>query len=389
MDRHFLFLQGLPGPFFRRLAKALLQQGGRVSRINFNGGDWFDWRMRAAVSFRQPLAHWPEWLERHVTEHHVTDIVLFGEFRPPHRTAFALNAKGKVRLFVFEEGFLRPYYATLEMFEDGKQQPLGSDQLEVKQFEGHFRRRVFESGRYWLSVTLLKPFYRHYRSHRPDNAWQEFVAWCRRRMRRAREYYLSDRAMQALGDRSFFLFPLQLDGDAQIRDRSPFGSISAAVEIAMSDFAANAPAHAVLLFKRHPLDPSVTDWRSFVKQCAQRLGVANRVLFVEYAVLESLLSDCEGVVTINSTVGPLALAENKPVFVMADAVYGRAGLVHQGALGTFWTTPTPPSRDAYNDFVRDLKRLSQTNGGFHSEKGLALLVHNAAKAMLSVSSAKI
>jgi len=41
--RHFLFLQGMPGGFFRLLGAELAQRCARVSRINFNGGDWADW----------------------------------------------------------------------------------------------------------------------------------------------------------------------------------------------------------------------------------------------------------------------------------------------------------------------------------------------------------
>ena len=42
-QRHFLFLQGPHGPFFGKLAKALVVTGAKVSRIGFNRGDQYFW----------------------------------------------------------------------------------------------------------------------------------------------------------------------------------------------------------------------------------------------------------------------------------------------------------------------------------------------------------
>ncbi len=384
MQRHFLFLQGLPGPFFRQLATELRNVGARVSRVNFNGGDWFDWRVGGGVSFKGTLDGWPAFLESYVSQNAITDIVLFGEFRPVHRAAFALNTRSIVGLYIFEEGFLRPYHTTLEHFKDGTMQPLGLPSQNVAEFAGHFRNRVIESCLYWLAVMLAHGFYPQYRSHRPDSAVKEFRAWLLRRWRRRRESYQSERALAALKGRSFFLFPLQLDGDAQIRDRSPFSSIEDALDQVLDNFSNYAPAHICLLVKRHPLDPSVTDWRNAIAKGAQQRGITGRVLFVERADLDPLLRDCAGVVTINSTVGPLALQQGKPVFVLADAVYRRPELVHQGRLDDFWTEPQRPNKETYAAFVAEMQASSQINGGFHSAEGLALLIRHSVVAINAV-----
>jgi capsular polysaccharide export protein len=94
-----------------------------------------------------------------------------------------------------------------------------------------------------------------------------------------------------------------------------------------------------------------------------------------------LLRDCRAVVTINSTVGPLALQHGKPVFVLADAVYRRPGLTHGGSLASFWTAPQPVVQSTYAEFVDELMTTNQINGGFHSPNGLALLVRHSVAAI--------
>ncbi len=60
------------------------------------------------------------------------------------------------------------------------------------------------------------------------------------------------------------------------------------------------------------------------------------------------------VVTVNSTVGTLALACGLPVIALGKAVYDIAGLTFQGELDEFWNTPTAPDADLFDAFRRVL-----------------------------------
>ena len=64
-DRRFLFLQGPPGPFFRKLAVALKEKGAVVHRINLSGGDRFDW-LGSATDYRGRLGSWAMFFDRFV-----------------------------------------------------------------------------------------------------------------------------------------------------------------------------------------------------------------------------------------------------------------------------------------------------------------------------------
>src|SRR6056297_3069805 len=113
--RRFLFLQGPHGPFFSALAGGLAASGARCWRAGFNGGDRLFWRdAESYIACRCPLADWPAELSRVVAAHGITDLVLYGETRPVHAAAVALAQRSGPTLHIFEEGYLRPYWATYE-----------------------------------------------------------------------------------------------------------------------------------------------------------------------------------------------------------------------------------------------------------------------------------
>ena len=110
----YLFLQGQISPFFAELGQALHRRGHSVHRIHFNGGDRQFWSLPGAVDFRGRAEQWPDFLKARLQEWQITDLVLFGDCRPLHATAIRIAATMGVRAQVFEEGYLRPDYITLE-----------------------------------------------------------------------------------------------------------------------------------------------------------------------------------------------------------------------------------------------------------------------------------
>ncbi len=114
--RSFLFLQGPIGPFFRRLGKALAARGHKVIRVNFNGGDVYDWPWPHAVMYRDTPEAFPAWIAALARKHDVTDLVLIGDCRPLHVAAGDVLRRWRpeLRVHVFEEGYLRPDTITLE-----------------------------------------------------------------------------------------------------------------------------------------------------------------------------------------------------------------------------------------------------------------------------------
>ena len=113
--RSFLFLQGPYGPFFYRLGTELEKHGCQVRKVVTNGGEWIFWpRRRNICLWRGHDYDWPCWISQCMTENHTTDIVLMGDWRPLHREAILLARQRGIRVWVYEEGYLRPRFITLE-----------------------------------------------------------------------------------------------------------------------------------------------------------------------------------------------------------------------------------------------------------------------------------
>jgi capsular polysaccharide export protein len=384
----FLFLQGLPGPSSRLIAGELKRRGARVLRVNCNGGDLFDWRF-GGTSFRGKIEAFGPWLDMLSLREDATALVLFGADRPHHRAAIQVARSQGIEVFVLEEGYLRPNSVTLEHWPRGQawRWPESLEDCARRAasgvpdapIPGHFFPRMMQSIAYALASFLLGPSYPHYRSHRPHHSFFEFLAWNRRWSRAWHERRDSKRALAAVAGQRFFLLPLQIDGDASLVHRSGFAGMAEAIQTVTDDFKTHAPAGIMLLVKRHPLDPDLAGWRRAVERMA---ADDPRIQFIEHGDLDPLLDACAGVVTVNSTVGALALAKGRPVHALGRAPYAFPGLVDPGPLARFWHDPQPPHPGAYDLFARTLWSECLLNAGFHSREGLARLAPLAAERML-------
>jgi capsular polysaccharide export protein len=172
----------------------------------------------------------------------------------------------------------------------------------------------------------------------------------------------------------YMLFPLQLDSDAQIRLHSPFAGIADALRMVISSFAENAPAGMRLVVKAHPLDNGVRDWCLETRALAKLHGVSERVDFLDGGDLIAIAKRSEGMVTINSTSGTLALALEVPVIALGHAVYDIDGVTFQGALDDFWHDPGKPDAPTFEAFRRVLIDRCLVPGGFFSEEALAKVI---------------
>ncbi len=150
MRRNVMLLQGPIGPFFARFAEELEARGFRVLKINFNGGDAFFYRRSGVIDYTDGPDEWEAWLERLLINRDIGRIYLFGDCRAHHRVARAVADRLGVRVFVFEEGYIRPNFVTLE--ENGVN---GFSSLVSRRFTGEVAD--FQSAR-------------EKRRHKPSNA---------------------------------------------------------------------------------------------------------------------------------------------------------------------------------------------------------------------------
>jgi capsular polysaccharide export protein len=385
-QRAFVFLQGPPGPLFRRLGVALAEQGYPVHRINLSGGDRYDWA-ESAVDFRGRFSEWPVFFDTFLRDNRITDLVLFGDCRPYHVSAHGMAILRGVRTHVLEEGYLRPHWMTFELEGVNARSTLSRDKLWFRQeamrlppepalppITAAFRRRARDS--YWHYHHVLDGRFRypHYRSHRSGSILMEGFGWLWRFVRSGPRTKVAEATLARLQGKRLFVLPLQLSGDYQIRAHSPFPDAQSAAGYVIQSFAAHAAPDTHLLLKAHPLDSSFFGWGRFVAEHARRLGLKGRLHFVDGGDLDDMARDAVGLVCVNSTSATLALAHGTPVCTIGQAIYDIPGLTHQRHLDTFWSDPTPPEAGLYPAFRRVLVDRCLVRGGLASESAVTVLV---------------
>jgi len=391
--REFLFLQGLAGPFFSLLGEALARAGHGVHRVNFNGGDRVFWRVPGAVDYRGGRRGWGAFATRLVDARGITDLVLFGDCRPLHSDAIAIARARGIQVHVFEEGYVRPDFVTLEADGVNGHSGLSRDPefylaaaralpplSALPGVPSSFARRAREDLAYNLATVALAPLFPGYRTHRPWHILHEYIGWGMKLLRGRAERRRSAAALDGLraDGRPYFVFPLQLDCDYQIRVHSHFDGMQPAIDAVLASFAAHAPADALLVVKGHPLDNGLVDWERRVRAAAEQAGLADRTIFLESVDIDGLVQGARGLVTVNSTTGTLSLLRGVPTVVLGDAVYDMPRITHQGGLDRFWTAPQPPELAVFHAFRRVLVDRCLIHGGYFSDEGLAMLVAGAA-----------
>ena len=390
--RRFLFLQGVPGPFMHQLGVALSRRGHGVMRVNFNGGDRMAWPSLPAVDFVGQVTDWLPFLQRIMSDFAPTDMVLHGDCRPLHMAAIAQAARRNVTVHVFEEGYLRPDFVTLEVGGVNGHSRLPREAEIYQRAARHLaplpasrhvapsvRSRAADCLVYAAACLALRPFFPRYTTHRGWPLLQEGIGWLKRAVRRPyasrRSRTAKERAFTAPG--GFFVLPIQMDNDSQILWHSDLGGMIRAIQLVIASFAQHAAPDAVLVVKEHPLDNGVIDWRHVTETAAADARVGGRVVLVEECDLQELLDRTRGVVTVNSTSGTFALACGVPVIALGRSVYDLPGLTHRGSLETFWRSPSPPDTDLFDAFRRVVAHACLIEGDFFTAQGIARAVATA------------
>lgn len=391
-QRVFLFLQGPITFFFKQIADGLEKKHHRVLRINLCFGDWLFWRRSGTTNYRGCLKDWQGFINDFLDREHVTDLVLLGEQRDYHKIAIAAAKSRNIQIVTTDFGYLRPDWITFELNGMSAESLFPRDPEEIKTLatqvpEPDLNRRFHDSFftqavwdmTYHLSNTFLQVFYPFYRSHQIYNPILVYLGtgWHLLRTR------LAARKTEALigqihhNDLPYFLFPLQMQNDFQIRVYSRYPNLEAAIQEVMLSFARYAPAEAQLIIKVHPLDPYLINWQRFCLKTAKEYGLSQRILYVDGGSLKALLEKARGVVTINSTVGIWTLLVGRPLITLGSAIYNIPGLTDPKSLDEFWKNPSPPDIPLRDAFIRAIAGTIQMRGVYYHQVGLTAAVAEA------------
>jgi len=395
--RCFLFLQGVCSPFFSCLADRLKAEGHQVFKVNFNAGDWAYWGRRSAWNYRGPVAELGGFLDDIYRDFAITDQILFGDCRPVHRPAVKQGKVAGIRTHVFEEGYFRPYWLTMERegvngysllprdpawFRDvGARLPVYGD---GQSFRSSFNIRAAHDVAFHMAGFWNPLFFPRYHTHAPVNAAVEYFGYSRRlpllRFHKSRDNALLEDLVRA--STPFFVLPLQLANDAQIRDHSRFEDMIEVMEYVMESFARHAPLEAKLVIKNHPLDMGLVNYSKVARGLSDRFDLAGRVEYMETGDLDGLLCHAQGTVTVNSTVGAHSIGCNCPTIALSDPIYNLPGLTCQDHLDDFWLNSVRPDMNLFGHFRNTVIHTTQVNGGLYSKEGIALAVENCCRVLV-------
>lgn len=396
--RTVLFLQGPLSPLYREIADRLEAAGCRILRLNLNLGDVLHWRRPGAIAFRgRPQAFGP-FVEALMAREGVTDIVLHGDRRIYHRIAGDVARRRGVQVIATELGLLRPDWMLIERDGSAMASHFPEDPEAIRaiaarvpprdrtlRYPSSFFLVAVPDVIYNLVAVAGRPLFPFYRRHTPDHPVIEYGAWILRLLGEKRR----DAQAAALAARlgrdiaRWHVLALQLDGDFQIRDNSPFAGMVPVLETVIASFARRAPAGDHLVVKNHPLDNGLKRLGRAAARIAAAHGVADRVHFVDGGGLKPLLAGAAGFVTVNSSAALEALGAGVPVAALAPALYRIDGLVFTGPLDTFWQGAPPPDSALLEAFLDAIAATIHVRGSIHSRAGMPVAADAMAARILA------
>jgi len=368
------------GPFFKELDMIFRKRGAITFKIGFNAGDWYYSNKDNYIAYREKREKWKRFIENFLREKKIDKLFLFGDCRYYQKQAISVSISLGIEVFVFEEGYVRPDYVTMEKFgvndfshisrnsafyhkqkNEEVEIPLPARQSKFKM--------VYSAAIYYLLSNLLVWKYPNYKHHREFSALKEAFYGLRGVVRKyifaVTEKKYGHLIANSLSKHYFFV-PLQTYNDFQILQHSNYGSIEKFIIEVLESFAKHAKSDDLLIFKHHPVDRGRRNYRAFIMEQALSLHMAHRVLVFHDVYLPTCLKHAKGTVTINSTVGLTSIGYGIPTTVLGNAIYDIKGLTCKGMkLKDFWKEPMEPDNALYRKYKRYLIDKTQLNGSFY------------------------
>ena len=380
-NQRILLLQGPVGSFFKDLSTYLQQQNKEVFKINFNGGDsyYYPKSIKNTYDYKGLLENFEDFLITFINEHNIQCIVVFGDCREYHQQAKQACQQKKLPFFVFEEGYFRPHFVTLEKNGANDYSTLPRNAAfylnqptrplkEEKPLASGFRRMSCKAMQYYLAMSWHAKAYPNYQHHRIASLTEYASHWLKSSLIRAKNYLPEKKFERDLKQGKFdpfYLVTLQVHNDAQICCHSKYKKVEEYLGEILTSFIQSAPANLNLIIKHHPMDRSFTDYQNFIQQKIHNTSAEKRVFYVFDVNLPQLFRQAQGAITLNSTSGLSALIHHLPLKLLGRANYNFAGLTFQGPLKDFWCNPPKPSEQLIQDFRQFQMYKTQMNGSFY------------------------
>lgn len=386
-DKNILFLQGPMGVFFDYLGCFFIKNNAKIFTIGFNFGDYFYANKKTYISYKGTQTDWAEFFKSFIGKNNIDMVFLFGDCRYYHKVAIKIAKENGLDVFVFEEGYLRPSFITLQQYgvnananipQDNKfyrtfkaDKELENEMHNIKEIKGAYKFMAFYATTYYILGNIFSFKYPNYRHHRDFNAFKEGVFGVKNFIKK---YYLKIKERNNIKklikiSKKYYFIPLQVHNDFQVLEHSKYKNIEDFIEEVMVSFAKNASKKSFLVFKHHPMDRGKKDYTNFIKSLAKKLIIENRILITFDTHLPTVLKNAKATITINSTVGLQSLYHETPVLCLGNALYDIKGLTNKGMkLDNFWKNHKKVDKRLFYNFRDYILKYTQINGNFYKIK---------------------
>ena len=175
----------------------------------------------------------------------------------------------------------------------------------------------------------------------------------------------------------YFLFPLQLDSDSQVRRYSPFSGMKEAIAHVLTSFAHSAPKSMHLLIRNHPLDNGLINYRRYIRQFSHACGLEGRVHFVwSRAGPRFMMDAAKGWWSSTARSAFPGFSGVYPSIALARPFMRCAGWLRRRK-SRIWTILEQPAEavpETLRHFEKVLKCRTLINGNFYTEEGVRLAI---------------
>lgn len=396
-ETNILLIQGPMGSFFKLLGKNFEERGANVFHIGLNFGDMLFSAKHNYIPYKGTKDDWSVFIDAFCRTNNIDMLFVFGDCRFYQSVALQKAEKIGIETYVFEEGYVRPYFITLErhgvnsfskvprnkaFYKGLNLQSLNNTKPVCPNNKAY--KQAFSAMVYYFvgnKFNFLYPYYKHHR----DFSWVNEAFFGIRSWLRKYKYKFTERRLInefiIPQHKNYFLVPLQTHNDSQVVTHSNFCGIKNFINEVMFSYAQSS-CEELLVIKHHPVDRGRKDYFSFITKRAEFYGVKNRVKVIYDVHLPTCLKGAKGVVTINSTVGLSALYHKTPVKVLGEAIYDIDGITDQANLVDFWRNPTPPDKEIFTNFYHYIIDKTQLNLAFY---GNIELLKNSSKNSFGLS----
>jgi len=395
-NKNILILQGPMGDFMNVMEEVLKENENEVFRLGLNyGDDWYvnkpgffqgfygllprvKYHKKNYKSYKGTIEGFSKFIIEFYNTYNIDILFIFGDCRVYQSKAIKKAKKMGIKVYVFEEGYIRPNYITLEEggVNDYSKIPREMefyeklediDLEEPNKIDGSFKRAMWYAIKYYTLSYLGHYKYQNYVHHRNFSpfleAWYGIKNWIKIKLNRIEENWLNKEIVYNLR-KNYFLVPLQTYNDFQIIKHSKYNSIEEFI-IELLESYKESGEKDYLIIKHHPMDRGRKDYRRHIKKYTKKIGIKKRIYVCFDIKLPRLIKNSKGVIVINSTTGLQSIYHNIPTICLGKSLYNFEGLTNQMELSEFWFKQNQPNKKLYKKYRNYLISKTQINTSFY------------------------